>query len=179
MQALSQFLNRISNWKSLVAFLVIYMFFNAVLLKNAETKINELAGKTVGIIDLTVGFNPQKTLDMVAAYGDAGRAYYARTEMTSDVAYPVVYAFFFGIVLTLLYRGKRNNWVNVIPFVALVFDYAENVTLVTLLRSFPEQSNAVAVLCEIVKLVKWSAFGASVLLILWGLGLKLVALVKK
>ncbi len=179
MQAISQFLNRIANWKTFVFFLGCYIFFVAVILKNAEIRINELAGKTVGIIDLTVGFNPQKTLDMVAAYGDEGRAYYARTEMTADVAYPIVYAFFFGIILTMLYRGKRSNWVNVLPFVALAFDYAENGILVTLLKSFPQQSYPMAVVCEVFKMGKWMAFGASVVLILGGLVLKLMGLVKR
>lgn len=178
MQAISPFLNRIANWKTLVCFLGIYIFFVAVILKNAENRINELAGKTVGIIDLSTGFNPQKTLDMVAAYGDAGRAYYARTEMTADVAYPIVYAFFFGIILTLLYRGKRANLVNVLPFIALAFDYAENVMIVLLLKSFPQQSYPMAVLCEVFKTGKWIAFGASIAFISGGLVLKLVDLMK-
>ena len=58
MQKLSHFLNRISNWKTLIITFAIYLVFNLVLLKNAEEKINQLAEKN-GVIDLTMGFNPQ------------------------------------------------------------------------------------------------------------------------
>ncbi|MEP7197332.1 MAG: hypothetical protein ABI851_12500 [Saprospiraceae bacterium] len=166
---LSNFINRIANWKSLLLFLALYMFFSGYVLKNAEAKINELAGKTVGIIDLTFGFDPQKTLTMVADYGDAGRACYSKTEMTADVAYPIIYAFLFGIILSLLYRRKPYSWVNVLPFITMLFDYGENLNVITLLNSFPQQSNTIAVLCELFKLLKWTSLGICILLILWGL----------
>ena len=175
MTALSNFLLRIANWKSLAASFAAYMLFVGFILKNAETRINELAGKTVGIIDLTFGFNPQKTLDMAAAYGDAGRAFYARTEMTADVAYPIVYAFFFGIILTMLYRNRSSLRFHLLPFAALLFDYAENVNIVTLLHSYPQQSMTVATLCEIFKGSKWLIFGAVILLIVYGLISRLAA----
>ncbi len=169
MKTLSNFLNRIASWKSLVIFLALYMIFPAYLLKNAESKIVALAGKPVGIIDLTFGFNPQKTLMMVADYGDNARSYYALTEMTTDILYPLVYAFLFGIILTLLYRGSSRSWVNTLPFVCLLFDYLENITIIILLKTFPQQSPTIATLCELFKLLKWLVFAAIILLVLLGL----------
>lgn len=168
MKTLSSLLNRIANWKTLLLFLVAYMLFPGYIFKNAEQKINELAGSPIGIIDLTFGFKPQETLKMVDAYGDAGRAYYASVEMTADVAYPLVYAFFFGILLSLLYRKTSYARVNLLPFLAMLFDYAENVNIVTLLKTFPQQSMAVASLCEVFKLLKWVTFGIIILLVLYG-----------
>ena len=174
MKALSQFLNRIANWKSLLVFVTLYFFFAGYVFKNAEIKINELAIKTIGVIDITFGFNPQQTLDMVAGYGDAARAYYAQIEMTADVVYPIVYAFLLGIILTFSVRNKQNNWLNVLPFSTLVFDYAENINIVTLLNTFPQQSMTVAILCEIFKLLKWLSLGVIVLIIVYGLIMKLL-----
>lgn len=162
-----------SNWKTLLIFLVLYVMFPAYILKNAEIKMNALAGKEVGVIDLTFGFDPQKTLDMVAAYGDAGRKYYASVEMTADIAYPFTYAVFFAIVLTLLFRRTSLAWVAIIPFISMIFDYCENVCIVTLLNSYPALSMAWATACEIFKLIKWIAFGSIILLIIYGLILKL------
>jgi hypothetical protein len=174
MTTISNFLLRIANWKTLAAFFAAYLLFVGLILKNAETRINELAGKTVGVIDLTFGFHPQRTLQMVADYGEVGRAFYARTEMTADVAYPLVYAFFFGIIMTLLYRGTRYARLNVLPFAALLFDYAENVNIVTLLHTFPQQSMTVATFCEVFKCLKWLTFAAIILLTVAGLVSKLL-----
>jgi len=178
MKTLSAFLNRIASWKSLLIFLFIYMLFPGYFLKNAENKIVSLSGKPVGIIDLTFGFNPQKTLMMVGEYGDDARSYYARTELTTDILYPMVYAFLFGIILALLYSGSPRSWVNTLPFVCLLFDYLENITIVILLTTFPQQSLTIATLCEFFKLLKWLVFGAIILLILLGLFSKLKKRIK-
>lgn len=172
MKAFSDFLNRISNWKTLIITFAIYMFFNLILLKNAESKINELAHKSVGVIDLTFGFNPQKMLSMVADYGNAGREYYANTEMTTDVLYPIVYTLLFCIILTLLFRNKTYkpfSFINLLPLGALIFDLLENITIVTLLKSFPNPSEIVAILCEIIKMLKWIASGLVLIFIFYGL----------
>jgi len=173
MKTFSTFLNRHSNWKSLVALLAVYMLFNGYILKNAESKIMALAGKSVGIIDLTFGFDPHKTLQMVQDYGDSARAYYARIEMTTDVVYPIVYTLLFGIILSLLYRYTSYSWLNTAPLACLVFDLLENVTIVILLSTFPQQSSTVAILCEIFKLLKWVSFAVVILLVLFGLGARL------
>lgn len=172
MKTLSNLLNRISNWKTLLIFFAIYMFFNAYLLKNAEGKINSLSGKTIGVIDLTMGFDTQKTLGMVAAYSPEARDFYAKTELTTDVIYPIVYAFFFGIILTLLFKGKSYSphpIGNILPFISLAFDYLENITIVNLLQTYPTQNETVALFCEIFKLVKWASFAFIIGLILYGL----------
>jgi hypothetical protein len=148
------------------------MLFNGYFLKNAEEKINSLSGNKVGVIDLTFGFNAQKTLDMVAAYTAEARSYYARTELTTDIVYPIVYAFFFGIILTLLFKNKSyapSPRVNILPFVALVFDYLENICIVTLLNAFPRQNHTMALLCELFKMFKWIVFAIILILILYGL----------
>ena len=129
MNALSLFFDRIANWKVLLLIIAIYISFPAYFLKDAETRINILAGKTLGPIDLTMGFTPERTLQMVAEYGDEARAYYATVESTIDLVYPITYAFLFGVILTLVYRKKRYKpfpYVNILPFVALIFDYLEN-----------------------------------------------------
>jgi len=172
MKKLSDLLDRFSNWKTLIITLAIYMVFNLVLLKNAESKINELAQKTVGVIDLTFGFNPQRTLAMVAEYGDAGRAYYANTEMTTDVVYPIVYTLLFCIILTLLFRNKSYKpyaFINLLPLGVLIFDLLENITIVTLLKSFPNSSEMVAIICEIIKMLKWTTSGLVLIAIFYGL----------
>ena len=172
MKTLSQFLDRIANWKTLFVIFVIYMFFNVVLFKNAQEKINQLAGKKVEIIDVTMGFNPQKTLQMVADYGDDARAYYAQTEMTTDAVYPIVYAFLLGVILSLLYRDKAYKpfyWINSLPFITLIFDYLENICIVSLLQNYPSQSSTVANFCEIFKLLKWISLGFAIIFIVYGL----------
>ena len=172
MNTLALFLNRIASWKSLVLLLILYVSFPAYFLKNAEETINQKAGKIVGPIDLTMGYNPERTLQMVSAYGNDARDYYASVEMTVDILYPLVYALLFGVILTLLFRKKSYApplWVNALPFVMQGVDYLENISIVILLKSFPDTLYSVAAFCEVVKLFKWVLMAAIVVMIVFGL----------
>lgn len=174
MTTLTNFLNRIANWKTLVLLVITYVSFPVYWLKNAEATIDQLAGKVIGPIDLTFGFDPARTLAMVAGYGPAARSFYVRTELTTDLIYPVVYSFLFAVILTMLFHYRPNRWVALLPFVSLVFDYLENAAIVTLLTNYPVQSMTVAVLCEVFKLIKWLSFGMTIGLILYGLVLRIL-----
>ncbi len=172
MKNLSNFFYRVSNWKILILLIVLYMLFPGYFLKNAEEQINFLAGKTLGPIDLTMGYTPLRTLQMVEEYGEKARAYYATVEMTVDLIYPIVYSCLFAVILSLLYYRKSYKpleYVNLVPFISLLFDYLENITIITMLKNYPEQSMTVASLCEVFKMIKWLSFSITVLLIIYGL----------
>ena len=166
------FLNRYSNWKTLVGLLILYLLFPLVLLNNAEEKINRLAGKEIGPIDLTFGFDPQRTLQMVEDYGDAARKYYASVELSLDIAFPVVYSLLLAVIMTMLFRRLIRgpvNYINLLPFAVMFFDFLENITIISMLTHYPEQSESMATLCELFKLIKWMMFGLVVALIIFGL----------
>lgn len=172
MNALSRFLDRIAGWPLLGLLFAIYLSFPAYWLRNAEATINRLAGKPIGPIDLTIGFSPDRTLQLVADYGPEARRYYAQVELTVDIIYPLVYAMLFTVILTLLFRNKPYKpfaWVALFPFVSQLFDYLENGAIIGLLTTYPAQSPALAIACEVAKLMKWLSFGLVILFILSGL----------
>jgi hypothetical protein len=172
MSQLTAFINRIANWKTLIGLFFLTILFPAVLFKNAENKINSLAGKDIGIVDLTFGFNPQHTLDMVAAYGEEGRAAYKKAIISLDFIFPIFYAFLFAVAITLVYRPMIHGPVRyliMIPFMAMTFDFLENLAILALISYYPEQSVFMAILCEIFKLFKWLFFALSLFLVFFGL----------
>ena len=152
--------------------MLLYLIFPLILFSNAIRKIQELAGKKIGAIDSTFGFSPQKTLQMVEEYGESARAYYMMVELTIDLAYPVVYSLLLAVTITIIYLRlleRPVNYLNLLPFAILVFDYLENITIILLLRHYPEQSVAMATLCELFKLIKWLLFGLVLFIIFYGL----------
>ncbi|MEO5906166.1 MAG: hypothetical protein ABIQ11_05535 [Saprospiraceae bacterium] len=172
MASFTSFLNRISNWKTLVGLILLFLIFPMVLFRNAMEKINALAGKEIGPIDLTFGFSPKRTLQMIEDYGDAGRAYYQHVEMSIDIIFPIVYAFLFAVLITIIYRRLINGPVrhlNMLPVVVMFFDFLENFAIISLLKHYPEQSMLMASLCELFKLLKWLMFGLIIFLVIYGL----------
>lgn len=170
MKAISKFFISIANWKTLLFFLALEMLFNSYILPNAAKEINSLCNnQSPGPIDLTFGFNPEKSLSMISQYSEAAKKVYARTEMTKDVLYPIVYTFLFAIILSLLFKNTPLALVNVLPMISGIFDLLENSMIVSLLYSYPNNSHGQAVLLEIFKLLKWISTGFVIFLILYGL----------
>ena len=127
MKTLSTFFHRYASWRTLGLAFVVYVLFPALILPQAEQSINTADGQAVGISDLGFGFDLARMQQQVAGYGEAGRAYYRRTEMTMDILYPLAYATFFSLILSLLMRGLplsagllRCYW---LPFVIPGFHY--------------------------------------------------------
>jgi len=178
MQALSAYFHRNTSWRMLGIAFVAYVLFPALLLPRAEMAINQAAGQEVCIIDLGIGFDLTKMQQQVADYGEAGRNLYRRTELTVDILYPVAYAFFFSVILSLLMRGLPldsglRRW-NVLPFLMLAFDLLENIFIVMMLSSYPDWSDTTAMLCAVFRLLKWVTFAGTVGLILFLVGQRLL-----
>lgn len=170
--ALSTTLYRISSWKTLVLALVLYIPFPAYLFKNLETRMNTLAGEVIGPIDLLMGFNPERIMYMVATYGPVGRSVYAFGELTTDVAYPIIYSYLLATILSLLFRNRADKGfrvVNVLPLLILGFDLMENVCIVALLKSYPNLSFTLASICSILTNLKWAMFLIVTGFIIYGL----------
>lgn len=172
LNTLSAFLYRIASWKTLLLGVVLYIPFPAYFLANLEARLNALAGKAIGPIDLLLGYNPTKISQMVADYGPEGRSIYAQGSLIIDTAYPLIYTFLFCIILSLLFRRRSYApfpTVNVLPLSILVFDLIENGFIVYLLKSYPDSAASAASLCSILTNLKWASTAVVVGLTVYGL----------
>ena len=125
-------------------------------------------------LDLMLFATPEKIFGMINEYGEYGRPFYRGVELTVDIVYPIVYLFFFGLLISWLFqRGFASNSpmrkFNIMPLGAWFFDLLENIVIVILLSVFPSQPTALAWILILLSTVKWFFAGASMLLILIGL----------
>ncbi len=174
MNWLSKIFHRHASWWMLGITFAVYVLFAARILPNAEKAIDAAAGREVGIIDLGIGFDLEQINQQVEAYGPAGRALYRHTELTTDIVYPLTYAVFFTLIISLLMRGlplsDRLKGANVLPFAMLGFDLLENTFLVSLLSAYPEQNQTLLWLTAIFRMLKWLVFAGVIGLILYLIG---------
>ncbi|MEW5986985.1 MAG: hypothetical protein AB1791_10165 [Chloroflexota bacterium] len=179
---LSDKLFQLARGRVILVFLVLEVLFN-VIFQVIGTRIRAASGG-VGAIDLLFTYTPEQVFGMVAAYGEAGRRLYAWVEVTADLVYPIVYSLFFSLLITYLFRRasiseKLTRWAGFVPLTGALFDYAENIGIVTMLLSFPAQPAAVALLSSIFTTIKWLLAGASLVLVLAGLVLLLISRLRR
>jgi hypothetical protein len=171
-------LNKISDrfykwtkgWLVLVL-LVLDGFFAGFLLPLIQGIMQDGQGGIIPL-DLMMFSTPAEIFAMIARYDIA---FYRLVELTVDIIYPIVYLFFFGLLISWLFqRGYTSNSpmrkLNVLPVGAWFFDLLENITIVGLLSLYPNsQPTGLAWVLIILTHIKWLFAGATILLILIGL----------
>ena len=132
------------------------------------------ANNSVMPLDIMFFYTPERAFAMIEKYGPQGRLIYARIELTADILYPIIYALFFGLMISWLFqRGFKpespmQKW-NAMPVGAWFFDLLENLGAVSMVSMFPSQPAWLAWLTMIAGLVKWAFALLSIGLVLVGL----------
>lgn len=127
-------------------------------------------------LDTMLFSTPERTFEMIERYGEYGRPFYRAAALTIDIAYPIVYLFALGLLLSWLLQrgvspGSRMKRLNVLPLGIFAFDLLENLTIAALLTIYPAQPAALAWVLMFLTTVKWAFAAASVGLVLVGLAM--------
>ncbi len=159
------------GWLIFVLFLL-DGFFAGFLLPLIQGMMQDGQGG-VQPIDLMLFATPDKIFAMIERYGESNRMFYRSVELTVDIIYPIVYLFFFGLLISWLFqRGfaptSSMRKLNVMPLGAWFFDLLENICIVILVSVFPAQPMVLGWLLFLLITIKWLFAGASILLILIG-----------
>lgn len=157
------------GWLIFILFLL-DAFFSGFLLPLIQGMMQGGQGG-VKPLDLMIFSSPAKIFEMISRYD---RIFYRNVELTVDIVYPIVYLFFFGLLISWLFqRGFSSNnairKLNILPIGAWLFDLLENITIVGLLAVYPNQPSGLAWILIIFTHIKWLFAGSSILLILVGL----------
>mgnify|MGYP001150329646 CR=1 FL=1 len=163
---------RLATWRNILMLWGLLVFYNLLISGPAYARIEELSGG-VRALDLLMAYRPEKAFDMIAAYGQEGRQYYASIALTLDTIFPLLSALTFGLTLARIYRRafSREGVLHralFVPVGALAADLLENIGIVTMLLSHPSESLVVALLTSSFSTVKWTAVAAESLLVVIG-----------
>lgn len=120
------------------------------------------AGAT--LLDMRFGYTPSAAYHLFDALGQTGRDAYLRLLWTIDLLLPAL----FGLVLYFaIRRGAFRGWRS-ISMVAAACDYAENITITTLLLRYPIHEQALAQLASAFTVAKLVLYSSGLLLAIGG-----------
>ena len=165
---------KLTNWKTVIALIVLILPFNVLIFPTHSAKLRELAGRNVPTIDSMLAYTPAQVYDVISNYGEQGRQHHAVTELTADLLYPILYSLLLSLLVTLIFRRAyattsftQKLWR--LPIVAALTDYGENATVVTLLLRYPQKLAGVAWVASLFTTTKWVLVGVSFILVVIGL----------
>lgn len=123
------------------------------------------------IIDTWFAYPPDRLFRVIDEMGDTGRQFYALTEVSADLVFPVLYTAFLYILLALLLPRAFEDSPSMqslrrLPLLVFLFDYSENCGLFYLLMVYPNRPVPVAWITSAFTSLKTLFLYACLLLIL-------------
>ncbi len=112
----------------------------------------------LAFLDMRFFYTFDDVTEYLTALGETGRTYYLYQKIV-DSFFPIGYGL--GIALALGYLCKKsdikNPWHSIIliPIIAAIFDFMENLLLTTQIVSFPSLSELIVSIAAITTLLKW------------------------
>ena len=108
------------------------------------------------------GYDATYVQELMSALSVEGRSYYLTSQLPVDFIYPAMFAVTYALVFILFLRkvGKHEtNWklIALLPVIAGLADYIENVFIIVILKSFPQISSSVVQFSSFFSIVKASA----------------------
>lgn len=167
-------LSLFASGKNVLLLLGLYLPFPTFILPQLEKLIAQQSNyKRIVPLDLQFNYTPQLAYNTLSNMGEVGRKHYFWGELTIDILYPIIYGFLFSLLILWLFRKigeteiKWQRWA-IFPLVAMFMDFLENISIISLLRIFPNQTPSFD---------KWAFWAASFGAIKWlsaGIGAALI-----
>jgi hypothetical protein len=133
-----QQLDRFATWPVFII-LAVLCFLCFLGFRWRAKALNERAGgKEIVTFDGRYAYTPQEAHDLLEMMGKRGRPFYALTQMTLDLVFPLIYGSLFLIAIFRLYGDP--GYLLLVPVIASVADLLENFTNTYLALSYRQGS---------------------------------------
>lgn len=132
-----------------------------------------------GILDVHLYYNAETAYNLLKSYDAAAFANYRLCALTVDMVYPVFYAFLISLLIASVLRrrytaGQSIHWLRAAPFIIMLVDWFENLTIVRLMDQWPIFDADLANIAGLLTFTKWSLLAVvmSLLIVVWLLSFK-------
>lgn len=172
MKGLSDWLYRVSSMGMALFVSGIFVLFMIFVLPGQADKAEAYSGEA-GSPDLSFFYTPEDVFNMAETYGEEGRAAYVRARFTFDLIFPFVYGAFLLVpgswqLAQILPAESKWRWLNLVPFLGVVFDFAENISASIVMAAYPVRREVAARLLTIFTPIKFVFVYGSMGLVLVG-----------
>jgi hypothetical protein len=161
-----------SGWVTLATLILFILFIILVLPSQASQAEVESGGAESP--DLSLYYTADQLYQLAESYGESGRAAYVRARFTFDLIWPLVYMVFLSTAISWVFQRafpleNPLQRANLLPVLAAIFDYLENVSTSLVMARFPELTPILDVLAGVFTSLKWLSLTSSFLILVIGL----------
>jgi len=151
---LSAYFTKLATVKNIILFFVLSLLMNLLFARFYGVL-------EYGIPDTYLHYTANDFYTLMGKYSQEEIGIYIRGILLLDFIYPVFYSLFLALFIFSL---SHKTLLSLLPFGVLIFDYLENLSVLTLILLMPSQYNMLAAFAGYFTLTKW--FLASLCLII-------------
>lgn len=173
MKKLSTFFYRISTgWVAIIG-AVVFVVFSVLVLPVESAKVDAYS-QGLGGPDTSFFYNGEMLLQMADVYDEAGRAAFLKARWGFDLAFPLIFTFFFITSISFVFKkGLADTHplplLNLTPLLGCIFDLAENTATSVVMAAYPLRDTWGQFFAPIFTPIKW--IFVSISMVLLGVGL--------
>jgi hypothetical protein len=131
---------------------------------------------------MPAGYDLKYVNELFISLGENGRLRYLTNQIPVDMIYPLLFGLSYCLLLGYFLKkwNKLNSlyiYLCVIPIIAGVADYLENIGIITMLKNYPELKETVVYttnIFSVIKSISTSIFFITLIVILITLGIKVL-----
>lgn len=147
-----------TGWIALLGFAV-FVVFSVLVLPVESAKVDAYA-QGLGGPDTSFFYSGETLLKMAEAYGEEGRAAFLKARWGFDLAFPLIFTFFFITSISFVFKkglagSHQLSLVNLIPLLGFVFDLAENTATSVVMAAYPQIGTWGQFLAPVFTPIKW------------------------
>ena len=145
MHKLITYFQHVSHGKTVLLLLIITNLIYALMLMYSLPLVSSYAPELV-LFDMSpMGYSYNQAIELLISLGVDGRNSYLFVQLPLDFIYPGLFSVSYALLITWMlkqYLPKHSKLflIAFVPFLAGGFDYLENISIITMLKRFPNIS---------------------------------------
>ena len=133
------------NGKKILLLFILTNIIYAVMLTITIPKVMSFAGGMKLLDMMPTGYNSEYVNSLLSALGATGRNAYLFNQIPVDMIYPFLFGITYCLLLAYILNklGKLESslfYLCFIPLFSGLFDYCENIGIITMLNNYPDNS---------------------------------------
>lgn len=125
------------------------------------------------ILDTSPLYGSEYVKSLFLTLGNHNVRVYGITEVTLDLAFPLIYSMFFLFLIIRLFPAERAKYLILIPLLTALFDISENIAIAYLAFTFNGEASPIAYLASFFTSIKLILFPACLVVLVIGAGISI------
>jgi len=159
---MKEFIKRNINGRKVLLLFILTNIIYAIMLTITIPKVMSFSGGLKLLDMMPAGYDPEYVNTLLYTLGEKGRNAYLFIQLPFDMIYPSLFAISSCLLLAYLLNKLRKLegalfYLCFIPLLSGVFDYCENIGIISLLNIYPNNSNLLSQTTSVFSVLKSSS----------------------